>query len=65
MNLAVIDEVVPEPAGGAHSDWECTAGAVREALVRQLGELRALPDGERLRRRREKYLAMGEWRAGR
>ncbi|HET8656488.1 MAG TPA: acetyl-CoA carboxylase carboxyltransferase subunit alpha [Longimicrobiaceae bacterium] len=60
--LGVIDDVVPEPTGGAHSDWERTAEALHEALSRNLGELRALPIDELLRQRWDKYLAMGEWR---
>jgi acetyl-CoA carboxylase carboxyl transferase subunit alpha len=62
--LGVIDEVVPEPAGGAHSKWEETAAALREALVRNVRELRELPVDVLRTRRWEKYLAMGEWRTG-
>jgi acetyl-CoA carboxylase carboxyl transferase subunit alpha len=60
--LGVIEEVVPEPAGGAHSDWEETAAALREALLRNLGELRDVPVDELRRARWAKYMAMGEWR---
>jgi acetyl-CoA carboxylase carboxyl transferase subunit alpha len=62
--LGVIDEVIPEPAGGAHSKWEETAAALREALVRNVSELRELPVDALRGRRWEKYLAMGEWRTG-
>jgi acetyl-CoA carboxylase carboxyl transferase subunit alpha len=62
LRLGVIDDVVPEPAGGAHSDWERTADALRDALVRHLGELRDTPVDELRRTRWEKYMAMGEWR---
>jgi acetyl-CoA carboxylase carboxyl transferase subunit alpha len=62
--LGVIDEVIPEPAGGAHSKWEETAAALREALVRNVSELRELPVDALRSRRWEKYLAMGEWRTG-
>jgi acetyl-CoA carboxylase carboxyl transferase subunit alpha len=60
--LGVIDEVIPEPAGGAHSDWERTAAALREALAAPPRELRELPVEELLAPAGEKYLAMGEWR---
>jgi acetyl-CoA carboxylase carboxyl transferase subunit alpha len=60
--LEVIDDVVPEPTGGAHSDWEETAAALRDALLRHLGELRTVPVDELRRTRWEKYMAMGEWR---
>jgi acetyl-CoA carboxylase carboxyl transferase subunit alpha len=59
--LGVIDEIVPEPAGGSHSDWERTAGSLKEALVRHLGELKALSPEDLLSNRRAKFLAMGEW----
>ncbi|CAN5195556.1 acetyl-CoA carboxylase carboxyltransferase subunit alpha [soil metagenome] len=62
-NLGVIDEIVPEPAGGAHSDWRMTAEALRWALVRHLGELCTLGSEERRRLRWDKYLQMGEWRS--
>jgi acetyl-CoA carboxylase carboxyl transferase subunit alpha len=60
--LGVIDEVVAEPSGGAHSDWDEAAGRVREALLRHLDELSGLDADELLRRRWEKYEALGEWR---
>jgi acetyl-CoA carboxylase carboxyl transferase subunit alpha len=61
----VIDEVIPEPAGGAHSDWECTAEAVRHALLHHVRELRALPLQQLQRARADKYFAMGEWQTAR
>ncbi|HET6229981.1 MAG TPA: acetyl-CoA carboxylase carboxyltransferase subunit alpha [Longimicrobiaceae bacterium] len=65
MGLGVIDEVIPEPAGGAHSDWEETVAAVREALLRHLAELRGMQTDELRRARWAKYMAMGEWRTTR
>jgi len=61
--LDVIDEVIPEPMGGAHSDWERTAEALRESLTRNLRELRRLPLDQLRRERWNKFLAMGEWRS--
>ena len=60
--LGVIDEVLPEPFGGAHSDWPTTADVLREALVRHLVELSELTPEDLLPKRWEKYLAMGEFR---
>ncbi|MBA2669226.1 MAG: acetyl-CoA carboxylase carboxyltransferase subunit alpha [Gemmatimonadetes bacterium] len=62
FGLEVIDEVIPEPAGGAHSDWDQTASALSESLLRHLGELRGLETAELRTRRWEKYMAMGQWR---
>jgi acetyl-CoA carboxylase carboxyl transferase subunit alpha len=59
--LRVVDEVIPEPAGGAHADHEATAGGVRDALIRHLDELRRLKPEKLVRRRREKFLKMGRF----
>ncbi|CAA9348513.1 MAG: Acetyl-coenzyme A carboxyl transferase alpha chain [uncultured Gemmatimonadaceae bacterium] len=59
--LRVIDEIVPEPAGGAHADHPATAGALHGALVRHLDELRGYKPDKLVRRRREKYLRMGQF----
>ena len=59
--LRVIDEIVPEPAGGAHADHQAAAGALHAALVRHLDELRGYKPEKLVRRRREKYLRMGQF----
>jgi len=61
-DLGVIDEVLPEPLGGAHADWQTTADVVREGLVRHLVELSELSPDDLLPKRWEKYLGMGEYR---
>ena len=59
--LRVIDEIVPEPPGGAHADHEATATALHDTLIRQLEELRKLRPEKLVRRRREKFLRMGRF----
>jgi len=59
LRLRVIDEILPEPAGGAHAEPEATAQRLGEALQRHLRELRRVKIDKLLRRREEKYLAMG------
>jgi acetyl-CoA carboxylase carboxyl transferase subunit alpha len=59
--FGVIDEIVPEPAGGAHVDPEVAAVALGEALGRHLDELAGLESDELVRQRREKFYAMGRW----
>jgi acetyl-CoA carboxylase carboxyl transferase subunit alpha len=61
MELGVIDEIVPEPVGGAHVNHEASARSLQEALVRNLEELRRFRPEKLVRRRREKFLAMGEF----
>ena len=61
FELRVIDEIIPEPAGGAHADHAATAAAVQEALMRQLDDLRRLKPDKLVRRRREKFMRMGQY----
>jgi acetyl-CoA carboxylase carboxyl transferase subunit alpha len=61
MELGVIDEIVPEPIGGAHVNHEASARALQEALVRNIEELRRFRPEKLVRRRREKFLSMGEF----
>jgi len=61
LERGIVEEVVPEPQGGAHSDWDEAAENLREALVRNLGELEALEPQELVRQRQAKFEAMGEW----
>ncbi|MEX0907516.1 MAG: acetyl-CoA carboxylase carboxyltransferase subunit alpha, partial [Gemmatimonadota bacterium] len=49
--LGVIDDVVPEPMGGAQTDWDTTAGALRATLIRHLTELDAVAADERREQR--------------
>src|SRR5690606_12581296 len=62
LELGVCDEVIPEPAGGAHSDWDAAARNVAEALDRTLGQLGKLSARKLLEARWAKYDAIGAWR---
>jgi acetyl-CoA carboxylase carboxyl transferase subunit alpha len=59
LKLGVIDEIIPEPPGGAHSDPEAAAAALGDALQRHLRQLRKFKTDKLLKRREEKYLSMG------
>ena len=61
LELGVADEVVPEPPGGAHADWDGVMRAVREALTRNLAEIAGEEPGELVARRWAKYEALGAW----
>src|ERR687883_1820249 len=61
LELGVIDEIIPEPLGGAHANYEAAAQSLQEALVRNLDELRRYKPDKLVRRRREKYLSMGQF----
>ena len=57
----VIDDILPEPAGGAHNDWDAAAGALHEGLTRHLADLRPLTADELRESRWEKFERMGAW----
>ncbi|MEE8361531.1 MAG: acetyl-CoA carboxylase carboxyltransferase subunit alpha [Gemmatimonadales bacterium] len=59
--LGVIDEIIEEPIGGAHTDPEATAEALRESLIRNLAELRKLKPDKLVRRRAEKFGRIGAY----
>ncbi|HEX5580436.1 MAG TPA: acetyl-CoA carboxylase carboxyltransferase subunit alpha [Gemmatimonadaceae bacterium] len=59
--LRVIDEIIPEPLGGAHSNHDEAARNLQASLVRNLEELRKLRPEKLVRRRREKFLRMGRF----
>ena len=59
LALGVIDEIIPEPAGGAHSDPDAAGQALGDALRRQLRTLRKIRVEKLLKRREEKYLSLG------
>ena len=61
LDLKIIDEIVPEPVGGAHANHVEAAQALRDALVKQFEELRRLKPDKLVRRRREKFLKMGQF----
>ena len=55
----VVDEIVPEPPGGAHADPDAAVSAVGEAIERHLRELADLTPEERRERRYRKFRALG------
>jgi acetyl-CoA carboxylase carboxyl transferase subunit alpha len=61
VELRVIDEIVPEPEGGAHTNHEAAATTLKSTLVRLLDDLRGLRPEKLVRRRREKFLRMGQF----
>ena len=61
FRMGIADEIIPEPPGGAHSDWDGTAVAVKEVLLRHLAELSDQPSQHLVRERQEKFEAMGDW----
>jgi acetyl-CoA carboxylase carboxyl transferase subunit alpha len=61
FELRVIDEIIPEPPGGAHAGHEVVARSVQEGLIRHLEDLRHLKPDKLVRRRQQKFLRMGQF----
>ena len=59
-DFGIIDEIVPEPEGGAHNDHEAAAQMLEPVLVRALDDLCAKPVPELLERRYDKFRRMGQ-----
>jgi acetyl-CoA carboxylase carboxyl transferase subunit alpha len=55
LNLGCVDDLVPEPAGGAHTDPEAASAMLGEKLRRHLSEVRAMPVDEMVRSRQKKF----------
>lgn len=59
LKFGVIDEVVPEPVGGAHRDPQAAIAAAGNAIAGAFAKLKGHAGDEIRRRRREKFLAIG------
>ncbi len=59
--LKLVDEVIPEPLGGAHHDSATAAGHLKAALLRHLRELAQIPTEQLLASRYEKFRRVGEF----
>ena len=59
--FGLVDEIVQEPAGGAHWDYDEAASMLKKQLIPILKELKALTPEERVTNRIDKYSKMGFW----
>ena len=59
LELGVIDAIVPEPEGGAHTDPDEAARLLGESLQESLEELESIPPDELKHRRRAKFRSLG------
>ena len=62
LRLGIVDEVVPEPPGGAHRDYDGTAKALKKSLMKRVHRLRHVSTKKLLARRFEKYARIGRGR---
>ena len=60
--MKLIDGIIKEPVGGAHSDREGAFTAVQEQIVFAFNELKELPEEELVAQRMDKYAKMGVYK---
>lgn len=59
--FGLVDEIVPEPVGGAHWDYDEAAAYLKTSIKNALDEIRSLPPAQRVNNRIEKFGKMGFW----
>jgi acetyl-CoA carboxylase carboxyl transferase subunit alpha len=64
LALGVVDEIIPEPPGGAHTDPDATCRRVGDAVERALQDLSRISSKELIARRYEKFRGLGQFDEG-
>ena len=64
LELGIIDEEIPEPLGGAHTDYNVTATAMKSSIENALKELSKLSVEELRSKRYDKFRKMGKFIEG-
>ncbi|CAM1364079.1 Acetyl-coenzyme A carboxylase carboxyl transferase subunit alpha [Tenacibaculum sediminilitoris] len=62
LKLKIVDDIIKEPLGGAHSDREGTFKAVKEKIIKAYEELKKLKEKELIAKRMNKYENMGVYK---
>jgi acetyl-CoA carboxylase carboxyl transferase subunit alpha len=60
--MKIIDEIIPEPVGGAHRDYETTANNVKKSILNNLSKLNKMNVSDMLEKRYSKYRNMGVYK---
>jgi acetyl-CoA carboxylase carboxyl transferase subunit alpha len=59
-----VDEIIPEPLGGAHTDSKGMAATLKGVLLKNLEDVRRIPVEQLLQKRYDKFRAMGRFQTG-
>ena len=60
-SLGIIDDIIPEPTGGAHTDVAAAVAAVKKAILENLAVLKKIEINQLLQQRYDKFAAMGRF----
>lgn len=61
LRFSVVDEIIPEPGEGAHSDWEGAAATLKDFLLRHVDTLQRMSSEQRLAARFERFRRIGQY----
>ena len=61
LEMGIADDIIKEPLGGAHNDFDRAANYLKEKFLHTLEELKSFSKDELINKRIEKYDKMGEW----
>jgi acetyl-CoA carboxylase carboxyl transferase subunit alpha len=64
LKLEVVDEIIPEPEGGAHRDYASVAGGLGSTLRRNVQQISQIPIAELLEKRYQKFRRLGIFTGG-
>ncbi len=62
LNFKLVDGIIPEPLGGAHTDITAMAQTIKDTILQQLAGLSSLDPQARISQRIDKFSAMGVFR---
>lgn len=61
LKFGIVDEIIPEPLGGAHKDPDQVAQNVKDVILKHIKELSSLPQNELVEKRYNKFRSIGEF----
>ncbi len=61
LELDIVDEIIPEPLGGAHRDFDTTAATLKKTVLKHLEKLNDMKTSELLEARYKKFRKIGEF----
>lgn len=64
LEMKLVDEIIHEPIGGAHTDLETSSATLKMALIKHVDAVQAMPVDQRLRLRYDKFRSFGRFNEG-
>jgi len=61
LQMGICDEIIPEPLGGAHNDYNLTSQRVKDAIVKEINNFKNINSTSLINERISKYEKIGSW----